>query len=73
MSPLRFHHYTYRLIDNYEEINEEHIIATILASGLINQDRGNVVISPADAIELYEKCRTALVASLHPVKNGVRL
>ncbi len=38
-------------------MNEEHIIAAILASGLINQDRGNVVISPTDAVELYEKCR----------------
>ena len=54
-------------------MNEEHIIAAILTSGLINQDRGNAVLSPADAIELYEKCRTALVESLHPVKNGVRL
>ena len=35
-------------------MNEEHIIAAILTSGLINQDRGNVVSSPADAIELYE-------------------
>ena len=54
-------------------MNEEHIIAAILTSGLINQDRGDVVLSPADAIEIYEKCRTALVASIHPVKNGVRL
>ena len=58
---------------NEEHIIEEHIIAAILTSGLINQDRGDVVLSPADAIELYEKCRAALIGSLHPVKNGVRL
>ena len=58
---------------NEEHIIEEHIIAAILTSGLINQDRGDVVLSPADAIELYEQCRTALIESLHPVRNGVRL
>jgi len=47
-------------------MNEEHIIAAILASGLINQDRGNVVISPTDAVELYEKCRAELIESLRP-------
>ncbi len=53
MSPLRLHHQTDRLIDYYEKMNEEHINAAILTSGLISQDRGNVVLSPIDAVEFY--------------------
>ena len=66
MSPLWFHHHTNRLIDNYEEMNEEHIIAAILTSGLISQDRGNVVLSPIDAVELYEKYHAELIESARP-------
>jgi hypothetical protein len=69
MSPLRFHHHTNRLIDYYEKMNEEHIIAVILTSGLISQDRGNVVLSPIDTVELYEKCRVALIESARPQRS----
>jgi len=69
MSPLRFYHHTDQLIDNYEEMNDEHIIAAILTSGLISQHRGNVVLSPIDAIELYEKCRAELIDSLRPQRS----
>ncbi len=54
-------------------MNEEHIIAAILTSSLINRDRGDVVLSPADAIELYEQCRAALDQSLHQKTPELRL
>ncbi len=58
---------------NEEHIIEEHIIAAILTSGLINQDRGDAVLNPADAIELYEQCRVALAQSEHKMTTEVRL
>ncbi len=59
---------------NEEHIIEEHIVAAILASGLINQDRGDAVaLNPADAIELYEQCRVALAQSEHKMTTEVRL
>jgi len=58
---------------NDEHITEEHIVAAIITSGLINQDRGNVVLNPADAIELYEQCRVALAQSEHALTTEVRL
>ncbi len=54
-------------------MNEEHIIAAILTSSLINRDRGNIVLSPADAIELYDQCRAALAKSLHQTTTEIRL
>ena len=43
-------------------MNEDHIIAAILAAGLISQNKDDA-IEPKDAIGLYGLCLTELIAS----------
>ncbi len=43
-------------------MNEDHIIAAILAAGLISQNK-NDAIEPKDAVGLYGLCLTELIAS----------
>jgi len=50
-------------------MNEEHIIAAILTTGLINQNRGGALLQPMDAIELYEKCLTELIENVRPHRS----
>ncbi len=50
-------------------MNEEHIIAAILTTGLINQNRGGAVLQPMDAIELYEKCLAELIENVRPHRS----
>tara|TARA_R110000782_G_scaffold160186_1_gene252231 strand:+ start:805 stop:951 length:147 start_codon:yes stop_codon:yes gene_type:complete len=43
-------------------MNEDHIIAAILAAGLISQNKDDT-IEPKDAVGLYGLCLTELIAS----------
>lgn len=48
-------------------MNEEHIIAAILAAGLISQNKDDA-IEPKDAVGLYGMCLTELIASNRTAK-----
>ena len=51
-------------------MNEDHIIAAILAAGLISQNK-NDDIQPKDAIGIYGLCLSELLESNRATRNDV--
>ena len=46
-------------------MNEDHLIAAILAAGMIAQRR-DVGTKPTDAVALYQECLTSLIEANRP-------
>ena len=49
-------------------MNEEHIIAAILASGLVTQNK-SVELKPRDAVTLYTQCLAELLETNRPRRD----
>jgi hypothetical protein len=50
-------------------MNEDHIIAAILAAGMIAANK-DVEVKPNDAVSLYNTTLTDLIASMRPPRDS---
>lgn len=49
-------------------MNEDHIIAAILAAGLVSQDK-SVDLKPKDVVALYNECLAELIEANRPRRD----